>query len=235
MKITFDNALYTDSGYKKLTNEPQRAAANTAGGYQLDISDSRSMSAYCFGKSKGLNGISKEELMQLAGGQDMTLYRNYMTVMSNTMSDEDFTKMQEEGYHPMEMHPEDACNILDTIKVQLLKAGVDVAGYTDTVDKEVLEDITGSVTYADRLLASFAKEDVPFSEENVKSAVLAIERGLELDKLNDGAVKFLLTNAMPPTIDNLYLAKHSGASDGSKQAKGYFMEDMRTFLIVITL
>lgn len=230
MKITFDNALYTDSGYKNIANEPQKAVANTAGGYQLDISDSRVLSAYSFGKSKGLNGISKEELMQIAGGQDMTLYRNYMTVMSNTMSDEDFIKMQEEGYHPMEMHPEDACNILDTIKVQLLKAGVDVAGYTDTVDKEVLEDITGSVTYADRLLASFAKEDVPFSEENVKSAVLAIERGLELDKLNDGAVKFLLTNAMPPTIDNLYLAKHSGAGDGGKQAKGYFMEDMPGYL-----
>ena len=230
MKITFDNALYTGTDYKITQQGPQNIAANAAGGHALDISDSRSMSAYCFGKSKGLHGLSKEDMLQALGGQDMALYRNYMTVMSNTMSDEDFARMQEEGYHPMELHPEEASNILDSIKAELIKAGVDIEGYTDTIDKEVLADITGSVTYANRLLDSFAQEDVPLTVQNAKEAMEAVNRGLELTEMSEGALKFLLTNVMDPTIDNLYLAEHAGAKDAGKQAKGYFTEELPGYL-----
>ncbi len=223
MRITFDSTPYqnTDS----ITTYQPTSNRTPVVSHALDISDNKNYAAYGHYQSKGLSA-GAAEVMQAAGASDVSLYRDYMTVMSNTMSDEDFAKLKEEGYHPMDMDLEDAANIVDVIKTELMKSGVNVTGYTDTVDSKVLESITGSVTYANQLLDSFAREDIPLTEKNVSQAVLAVSRGQELTEMSEGAVKYMVNNELAPTIDNLYLAEHAGAEDAGKQAFGYFMEDM---------
>lgn len=230
MRITFENmpaakAERTTTAYQSA----QTGNSRVQRGYTLDISDQvTDNAAYSFRKGKGVSGggRSADDIMQAAAGQDITLYHNYMAVMSNSMSDEDFAKLQEEGYNPADMDPRDAVTILDTIKAQLVKAGVEITGYTDTLDRDALTRITGSAAYADQLAGAFAREDIPLTEENVAQAMDAFGRGKELTEMSDGAVKYMVTNEYAPTIDALYLAQHAGAADAGRQAGGYFSEDM---------
>ena len=94
------------------------------------------------------HGKSAEEIMLQAGQEDLTARRNYMAVMSNSMSDEDFARMQKEGFHPGSTDIETVVSIIDHIKAALVKGGVEVAGYTDTISEETLKDITGSEAFA---------------------------------------------------------------------------------------
>ena len=180
MHITFDNT--PSSNVDKVTTA-YRTASHAYGkgesGYALDISGKvTDNTAYGFKGSRGVHGRTAEEVMQAAGGSDVTLYRNYMTVMSNSMSDEDFGKLLEEGYHPSDMDLDAEVTILDTIKAELVKAGVNITGYTDDVDAEKLAEITGSESYAQSLAKSFGAEDIPLTEENVSKAMDAFGPGM---------------------------------------------------------
>lgn len=230
MRITFENmpsarAEERTTSYRTAHAGTERAAR----GYTLDISDQiTDGSAYSFRKGSSLSGGRRtaEDIMQAAAGQDIMQYRNYMTVMSNSMSDEDFAKLQKDGYHPGDMELSDAVTILDTIKAELIKAGVEITGYTDTLDRDTLISITGSEAYAGQLAEAFAREDLPLTQKNAEQAMSAFGRAKELTELGDGAVKYLVTNEYSPTIDTLYLAQHVGAADADRQAQGYFGEDM---------
>ena len=66
------------------------------------------------------HGRTAEEVMQEAGSQDITARRNYMAVMSNSMSDEDFANLQKDGFHPGSTDIETVVTIVDEIKAALL-------------------------------------------------------------------------------------------------------------------
>ena len=85
-------------------------------GFALDISGTvMDNSAYAG------HGRTAEEVMQEAGQQDLTARRNYMAVMSNSMSPSDFQKMKEEGFDVSKMEPDQVVTILDKIKTVLTK------------------------------------------------------------------------------------------------------------------
>ncbi|MDE6064356.1 MAG: hypothetical protein K2G20_07220, partial [Lachnospiraceae bacterium] len=146
--------------------------------------------AYGFHKSHGVHGRTAEEVVQAAGSEDITLYRNYMTVMSHSMSDEDFAKLQKEGHSLTDVDIDEAVTILDTIKAEMIKGGANVVGYTDDIDMDKLAEITGSMAFAEQLVQAFAMEDIPVTQENVEQALEAFSRGEELTELSDGAMKY---------------------------------------------
>ncbi len=228
MHITFNGT--SSSNVDKVTTAHQTAssaARKAESGYALDISGTvTENTAYGFHKSQGVHGRTAEEVMQAAGSEDLTLYRNYMTVMSHSMSDEDFARLQKEGRSLTDVEIEDAVTILDTIKAEMIKGGANIVGYTDDIDMEKLADMTGSMAFAEQLVKAFAMEDIPVTQENVEQAMEAFSRGTELTELSEGAVKYMVTNEMVPDIDNLYLAEHAGAVDASRQGQGYFAEEL---------
>ena len=115
-------------------------------GFALDISGTvMDNSAYAG------HGRTAEEVMLEAGQQDIATRRDYMAVMSNCMSDEDFAKLNKEGFHPGSTEIETVVTIVDHIKAAMMKGGTQVIGYTDTVDKETLKNITGSEVFAKEL------------------------------------------------------------------------------------
>lgn len=79
----------------------------------------------------GEKGKSLIELQQEAGNIDVAVQRDYMTVMSHTLSEEDYARLQEEGFDLGSMEPEEAVNIVDKIKAELVRAGKNIVGYTD--------------------------------------------------------------------------------------------------------
>lgn len=198
---------------------PQRTQNVESGGFALDISGTvMETSAYAG------HGRTVEEIMLEAEQEDITAKRNYMAVMSNCMSDEDFAELQKEGFHPGSTDIETVVTILDHIKTALLKGGNEIIGYTDTVSDDVLREITKSQSFADELKEQFAKRDIPLTEENVAAVMKAWNMLAETDSLSEGGVKYMVENDMPPTPENLYTAKYSAYSDGSRQGKGYYAQ-----------
>ncbi len=220
MRITFEehtrNVDRTTNEYgRNRTKETKRTDC-----FALDISGMvMDNTAY------GVQGRTKEDVMRDASVIDTDVLRDYMTVMSNSMSEEDFARLQKEGCSPMNTEIEEVVTIVDKIKAELAKAGVEVIGYTDTLDAETLTQIAGSETYARAIENAFKKADVPVTEQNVTEAVKAMEKAKELSALTEGAEKYMLNNQLEPTIDNLYLAEFSGADRNHRQALGYYREE----------
>lgn len=223
MKITFDNSGTNQNVDKVMTTtyrDTRAQKANQPGGYALDISGTvMDNKAY-----KG-QGKTAEDVMQDAAGQmDTDVWKDYMTVMSNSMSTEDFTRMVEEGCQPGDMNVEEVVTIIDTIKAELIKGGTQIEGYTDQIDEETLQKITGSEAFARELCKQFKEHDIPVTEENVRQAKEAFDKAVELKELTEGAAKYMVENHMEPTIDNLYLADYSSTADGDRQGRGYYAE-----------
>ena len=223
MRITFEHGSTNQNVDRVMTTtyrEPRAEKAQQTGGYALDISGTvMDNSAY-----KG-QGKTAEDVMLEAGQIDVAAQTDYLTVMSNSMSSEDFGQMMQDGYQIGDMQVEEVVTIVDKIKAELIKGGAQVQGYTDQIDEETLEEITGSETFAKELADRFAEHDVPLTEENVRDAKEAYDRAATLDEMPEGAVKYMVENHMEPTVDNLYLAQHS-AADGDRQGKGYYADGL---------
>ncbi len=222
MKITFDNNN-TNQNVDKVTTTPYRDTrtekTSQAGAFALDISGTvMDNTAY-----KG-QGKTAEEVMQDAGQTDVAVQRDYMTVMSNTMSEEDYSRMMEDGCQVGDLDIEEVVTIVDKIKAELIKGGTQVVGYTDQIDADTLREITGSEAFARELSRQFEKHDIPLTEENVRNAKKAYDKATELRELTDGAAKYMVENQMEPTIDNLYRAGYSSTADGSRQGRGYYAD-----------
>lgn len=183
-------------------------------GYALDISGKvRDNDNY------RVHGRTMEEVMQNAQAQDVTVQENYMTVMSNSMSEEDFARLQKEGYSARDMEPEQFVSIVDKIKAVVAQSGKTVAGYNDDLDLETLEQITGSQVMAQALQQACRENDIPLTEENVKDIQAAWEKAQQLDKLPPQMTRYLINKEELPTVDHLYLAKYSAM--GSVMEKPY--------------
>ncbi|MBE5894918.1 MAG: hypothetical protein E7285_04555 [Lachnospiraceae bacterium] len=155
--------------------------------------------------------------------RDLQVQRDYMTVMSNSMSEEDFARMQRDGYHPEAMEPEEVVTVVDEIKATMAKSGKVIHGYNDNIDTAVLEEITGSKAYANAIKDAFEEVGTPATKENVTATAKAMDMAKEVMSLSDGAKKYMVENALAPTVENLYLASHSGAHAASSKT-GYFAE-----------
>ena len=92
------------TGYQKADSTREVCSA----GFALDISGTVTDNSAYAG-----HGRTAEEVMQKAGIEDITARRNYMAVMSNSVSDEDFAKLQEEGFHPGSTEIDTVVTIVD--------------------------------------------------------------------------------------------------------------------------
>lgn len=222
MKITFDHSNTNQNVDRATTayRNTQTPRTERTGDYALDISGTvMDNNAY------GGHGKTAEEVMQDAGLVDLATQRDYMTVMSNTMSQEDFQRLGKDGYHPGDMDIEEVVTIVDSIKTALIKGGTQVEGYTDDLDAETLREITGSETFARELYKQFKAHDIPLTRENVTAAKQAYDRAAQMETPSEGSVKYMVENTMDPTIEDVYRAQHSAASDSHRQGHGYYAAD----------
>lgn len=198
----------------RTTASPQTAEA---GGFVLDLSGAvRDNSAYAD------HGRTIEDIIQKVEQEDVTARRNYMAIMSNTVSDEDFARLQEEGFHPGSTDIETIVTIVDRMKAALSMGGTEVAGYTDTVSDDALKEITGSETLANELKKQFAERDLPLTEENIAAVTEAWSILNQAGAPTEGSMKYMVENHLEPAPENFYTARYSAAMDSSRQGRGYY-------------
>ena len=204
------------------TYKPQTATQTTWGsGYKTDIAD-KVMDNEAYG-----HGLTAEDIMQQAANTDVSVQKDFMVVMSNTVSGEDLQKMQEEGFNPAKIDVETYVNVVDQIKVTLAQAGVEITGYNDDLDVEKIEEITGSRVNAEKLANDLSKllpeSDIPVTNENVEELVRAIMEASGITEISDEAIKYMVVNHKTPTIENTYKAQFSSAGS-MQQAQGYYSD-----------
>lgn len=190
------------------------------GAFSLDISGAaRADNAY------GGQGKTTADIMQTAEQSNTVLQRDYMIVMSNSMSSEDFAELEKDGFNPNNTEVETLVTVADKIKAELIQAGIQVDGYTDDISIDKLAEITGSQPMAKEIATKLAENDVPVTEENVESVKQAVNKTEELSSLSEGVLKYMVKAEKEPTIDNLYKAQFSAATDSNKQGKGYYADE----------
>ncbi len=178
---------------------------------------------------QGEKGKTLIELQQEAANTNVAVRQDYMTLMSNTMSEEDYAKLQEEGFDFGSLKPEEAVTIVDKIKAELVRAGKQIAGYTDTVDLETLTAALGSQMLAQAVTDSFRAADVPLTEENLEATARAWDMASRLKPLEAGSLSYLLDNELSGEIWNLYLAQNSGAGRTEGRAPRFYEEEVQGY------
>jgi hypothetical protein len=225
------NIIFENNGVRPHSNVDKATTSTSYSGSHVRETSSRGVFALDISGTVMDNtaydgqGKTAEDVMQDAGQVDVTTQKNYMAVMSNTMSTEDFAKLQEEGYHPGNTDIETVVTIVDEIKAALAKGGKNITGYTDDLDVETLTQITGSAAFAKELVKQFEEHDIPVTKENVEDVMNACKTATQLEDLSDGIKKYMVRNHMEPTLDNIYKAQYSATADAGKQGRGYYQDD----------
>ena len=193
------------------------------------------------GGDLGLMSAQGAPVSDLAAGlseTDVQLKTDYMSVMSLSMSDEDYAEMVRTGKAPEDMDASDAVTILDDIKAALIRGGADIAGYTDTLDADTLAKITGSETSANALIKKISdagldlnrldhmmrENDVPLTADNLSGIADAVTLTKEVLPISDETAALLAGTSKSPTILNVYQTANSGAH-GSQNGGAFYSED----------
>ena len=181
------------------------------------------------GVGRSQKGKSLIEIQREAESADVQNQQNYMTLMSHTMSGEDYAKMQEEGFEFGSMDPEEAVTIVDRIKAELARSGKQIRGYNDDLDMEQLAQVLGSQVLAKAITDSFQAADIPLTKENLDLVEKAWNMASGLQPVSEGSSRYMIDNGLETEIWNLYLAQSSGAAAGGTNAPKYYAEDVEGY------
>ena len=118
--------------------------------------------------------------------EDTDGIKKQIGTLSNTLTSDDAEKLQKQGYSLNSTDVNLIITVMDKIKVELAKSGVDISIFRDDLSLEQLEAMTGNVGQAMQMAA-------------------------DLKNCQDGEIVYLVGNELEPTIENLYRAQYSGA------------------------
>ena len=182
-------------------------------------------------KEESHKGKSLMELQQDAGNANVALQQDYMTLLSHTMSQEDYAKACEDGFDPKELDQDTAVTIVDKIKAELVRSGQQIAGYTDDIDMDTLAAAVGSDTLARSIEEQFRTADIPLTQENINELKNAWDMAASLKEPEEGAVSYLVDNGLEPEIWNLYVAENSGAKVQNNDVPQELLEQMDKVIV----
>lgn len=225
------NAAPIRSGSLKGTSKASEAFTFNSDGIQFGHSEDNILSRERSKKKNVADQVSETSAMGVETQMEQ------MLVVAQTMSPQDAKKLSEEGYDMSSLDPSDAVNSLDRMKIKLAEAGVNVAGYTDTVSADKVAEVTGKSVGSGELSTNtvslpesvsdieelyFSPEttekeiaetlvsfDLPTTNDNIESVKEAVNMASELKELTDNTRLFLASEGMEPTIANVFTAEFS--------------------------
>lgn len=230
MKITFDawnqnpttdktSAYDSLTGLKTQESKVQNAYGNA---FRTDLSG-EGEDRIVYGEQES----ALRDMMQSFDAQiDPGIQLDYMTLMSNILSAEDYNKMMKDGFDPSKMDPEQYVTIVDHIKAEMAKSGTIVSGYNDDMTTEELKEVLGDSSLAGEVERALQESNLPVSEENVTAIKEALDKAEEITSYDEASKKYMVENHMEPTVENMYRSRFSASGDGSRQPKGYYAQEM---------
>ena len=129
------NVVFEKTKYGTQSSDNARMAEMMAG-YSLDITGKvMENAAYTQGEL-----LSKEDISLEAGLVNVPNERNYMAVMSNSMSEDDFSELLKEGYNPTHTEIEESVTSLDRLKAKMAENGQIIEGFNDDLSNEEVKE-----------------------------------------------------------------------------------------------
>lgn len=188
-------------------------------GFSLDITGKvRENAAYGKEELK-----SAEDIAEAAAATNVSLQRDYMAVMSNSMSDEDFAKLMEDGVNPTQIPAGETVTNLDKIKIKMAEAGTTIAGYNDDLTEDDIKAVLGNSINASKVIAdTLEASDLPATKDNVAGIKETVMMAGNLKPLSDEAKAYMITEELPPTVENLYKAEYSAGAAAHASAGVHF-------------
>lgn len=217
MKINFDwhnimskNTEKTSQGADDFSEVRERVQGTKSvyGQTLVDISE-KGADDFKYGEQGTIAGKIKEAM---SSEEYLAVQRDFLTVMSNSMSASDFQKLKEDGFDVSKMEPEQAVTILDKIKTVLAQAGTHIQGYNDNLSVEKITEITGNSGYAETIAKELSYADAPVTEENIEQIDKMVDQALTMEAPGEGTMAYMVSQKMEPTMSNLYKAEHSSIS-----------------------
>ena len=152
-----------------------------------------------------------QDVMAQASVMDATLMKNEMLVTGNSVTLSQSDAMREEGFSLCSTDVKTVVTITDKIKMQLAKAGVDVSCMGDGLSEEKIAEITGNAALAVQIAGTLEQAGLPVTEENIEESIEVLKQTENLTELSDGAMKYLVDQELPPTVENIYKAEYSAS------------------------
>ena len=157
MKISFQ-AIETPEVEKQKSDRYHEATKTQYMKAQsVSFTQDSNCSSWMMGAVEKKKGKTLCDLQTEAENTNVDTMQDYKTLLSNTMSSEDYAKLEKEGFNFENMDPEEAVTIVDKIKAELVRSGKQIDGYTDDLDMDTLAAAVGSTVLAQAIADSFQK------------------------------------------------------------------------------
>lgn len=149
--------------------------------------------------------------------------RKNLDMLSNFVSRRDLEQMKEYTENLEEEEVEVIVTVVEKIKTQLTVYcdGYD-SGMVDSLSGEQLKKISGDASQAARIAKKLAENNVPVTEDNITETMSAMEMYEHTGVLSDAAKEYCVKTGQEPTIENLYMAQHSGSYESGT---GYYAQE----------
>ena len=224
-----NQAVEAENNIKYGPHSSEASRMKTQGmGYSLDITGTVTENA-AYGKEE-LKSAS--ELMASAQVQDVTMQRNYMAVMSNSMSADDFAELSKDGINPLNTRLDEVVTSLDRLKIKMAESGQTIAGFNDNISDEKLLAATGDVSRMQQIKQALDEANLPKTHENVRDITDAMAIADNLKPMTDEAIKYMILHDSEPTVESVYLAEYSAGVDTRKISAHVTYEGAATYASV---
>lgn len=207
IQIIPNSTTYSPKGidqYKKEENTVAAAAEVSAAGV-VCMKDATYANP---GKTEEANTIDE---IEKNSGMSAESHKNEMAVIASTTSAEDLQEMGKEGFSLTESDSHTVVTVIDKIKAQLAKAGVDISKYGDDLSAEQIAEITNSTALANQIMDALKNADLPVNSEIVEGIVEVSNQVNQMEDMSEEAMAYLIGNQKLPTVANVYSAMHSGS------------------------
>ncbi len=122
---------------------------------------------------------------------------------ASNLSQRNYDAMQELGFDAKDMDEKEFVDIADKIRIAMAKGGADISMMGD-VSSAAIEQ---SGSYTNAIEHALKEAQLPSDKQLVDDSVLALREVDEMpSKLSDETIKYMLSNELEPTIDNIYKA-----------------------------
>ncbi|GHU43124.1 hypothetical protein FACS1894111_08190 [Clostridia bacterium] len=128
-----------------------------------------------------------DKMKQNLANADTDAIKKQVSLLCTTLSAPTAGQIEEKGFPLSDSSIDTIVTVMDRIKMELAKGGMDISIFGQEYSSEQLQAITGDAAQARQMASS-------------------------IESLKDGDVKYMIANELPPTVNNIYFAEHSNST-----------------------
>lgn len=159
--------------------------------------------------SSGKKAASKEGLIDNQRKNSLQEIKNALDTLASQMTGKDYNTLVEEGYSFDDTQVEELVTVVEKIKIKLV-AYCDDYKLTSDIDMDKIQAVVGNAGMAYSVANKLNKSNLPVNEDSISEVMEAFELSKTLEPVTKDQAGFLIKNGMEPTIENIYIAQHSG-------------------------